>query len=119
MTDGTDEKKRVSAFGATQKEAISKGRKLEEQYAKGLVAKKDSRTLGAFAQEWYERKERAGKADNTLRRYRFELRHRDVFGDFSSLISQTPDQPIGGLVCLEPTLLLVGADGLEPPTPSL
>ena len=81
VTDGTDEKKRVSAFGATQKEAISKGRKLEEQYAKGLVAKKDRRTFRAFAQEWYERKERAGKADNTLRRYRLEMRQMASLND--------------------------------------
>lgn len=65
--------RQVSTYGATQKEAVDKGRKLEEAHRKGLVAKKDARTFKAFSDEWLERKERSGKAQNTVRGYRQDL----------------------------------------------
>lgn len=65
-TDADGVKKQWSAYGKTQKEAISKGKKLEEQYTKGLVARKDGRTFGDFADEWLQRKTRTGKAKTTL-----------------------------------------------------
>lgn len=70
--DGTSSQK--SVYGATQKEAVTQGKKLEELYRRGLVAKKDNRTFGTFAQDWYSRKTRSGRAENTLRRYRLELK---------------------------------------------
>lgn len=69
--DGTSSQK--SVYGATQKEAVNKGKKLEEQYAKGLVAKKDGRTFGEFAKEWLERKIRSGKARATVRGYTMDI----------------------------------------------
>jgi integrase len=69
--DGTSRQKSVS--GATQKEAVDRGRKLEEQYRKGLVAKKSGQTFKEFAQEWYNRRAKSGKAENTLKNYRLEM----------------------------------------------
>lgn len=69
--DGTSSQK--STYGATQKEAVEKGRKLEEQYRKGLVAKKSGQTFKEFAQEWYNRRANSGKAQNTLKNYRLEM----------------------------------------------
>jgi hypothetical protein len=52
--DGTSSRK--SVYGASQKETVTEGKKLEEQYRKGLVPKRDGRTFGGFAQDWYAAK---------------------------------------------------------------
>lgn len=74
-------RKQRSVYGATQTEAINRGKKQEDLHRKGLAAKKDKRTLRAFAEEWIERKTLT-KAANTVRNYRSELKFAlDVLGD--------------------------------------
>ena len=65
--------RRKAVYDKSQKEALRKGRELEEKYRKGLVAKRDGRTFEDFAQDWLSRKERSGRARNTLSNYRAEL----------------------------------------------
>lgn len=69
--DGVSDRRAV--YGKTQKEAIDKAKKLEEQARKGLLAKKDGRTFKEFAHDWLERKIQSGRAQATIRGYKEDL----------------------------------------------
>ena len=70
MEDGT--LKRVSVFGKTAEEALRKAREVVTLHEKGLLPRKDPRTLQTFAQEWLDRKSRV-LAPKTLANYRREV----------------------------------------------
>ncbi|MDX2004878.1 MAG: site-specific integrase [Meiothermus sp.] len=65
---------RKAVYAKTQREAIAKAKALEEQYRKGLVAKRDARTFEAYAAEWLGRKERSGRARNTTKGYADDIK---------------------------------------------
>ncbi len=70
MEDGT--LKRVSVFGATAEEALRKARELVALHEKGLLPRKDPRTLLAFTEAWLDRKARV-LAPKTMANYRREV----------------------------------------------
>ncbi|ADW21634.1 MULTISPECIES: site-specific integrase [Thermus] len=70
MEDGT--LKRVSVFGRTAEEALRKARELVTLHEKGLLPRRDPRTLQAFAEAWLARKEKS-LAAKTLANYRREV----------------------------------------------
>ena len=72
---------RRSVYGATQKEALAKARKLQAEADKGLLPTKSQASLRAFADVWLARKAKE-RAKNTVTNYRFELKYAcEVLGD--------------------------------------
>lgn len=73
-TDADGLTTRQAVYGKTQKDALAKAKALEEQYRKGLVAKKDARTFRVYAEEWLGRKRRSGRARNTVKGYEDDIK---------------------------------------------